>query len=181
MDTNQSIGVGDYPNPPKRQGVTLSPTRAQQHPNNIKCAFYILRGLPGEPLDEAAQEIAATALANGVKTVAILSSEDFLKDDKGRYKFNGYELQNAHRRNYERACMHFMLGTEVVILVNPNVRRSHFYHYATSAGFYYYYIEERIVGDPFNVDAEKIRALHKASASRVPEHIISRYSLEFER
>lgn len=181
MNTVPSVGVGDYPNPPKRGGVARNPIRAQQHPNNIKCVLYVLRGLPGEPLDEKAQEIARVAAEQGVKSVAILSSEDFLRDSQGRYSFDGYQLQVAHRRNFERAVQHFLMGTEVVVLVNPNVKRSHFYHYATTAGFFYYHVEEIIVGDPYEIDANKARALSKASASRVPESIISRYSLEFER
>lgn len=175
------VNIGDFPNPPRRYRNRSGADRAQQHPQHINHVLYVLRGLPGEPLMEEAKRIAGVAVSEGVKTVAILSSEDFLVGRDGKYDFDAYKLQVAHRRNFERATAHFTLGTEVVILANPNIKRSHYFHYLQVASFYYYHTEEIIVGDPIDVDAVKARELASATASQIPESLILRYSLEFEQ
>jgi len=184
-----SLGYGDFPRPPrthktKRRNKTAS--AATQHPRPVdhgtSCLFIVLRGLDYKAMNARALALALHALQTGSKSVAILSPDDFLREPDGTYVFNGAKLHRAHRKNFERAAQHFILGTDVVILVSPNIKRAHFFHYQQAASWSYYDCEEELVDAKYPTDytQEELQRLSDESPSKVSVQHLRRWGLEYE-
>lgn len=193
------LSVGDHPQPPRqlaprrnqqqhhhhgssanRAGAEPDPMGAKQHWQGTERVFYILRGLPGDGIEEKAKEIAAFAVNAGVNSVAICKSEDFLRQPDGSYKFDRDSFISAHRRNYERVVQHAVIGTEVIILSNPNLKRSHYLHYAKTVNNFYYRIETIVVGNPYQLTMERAQILSQNTETKIPPNKLIQYSYEFE-
>lgn len=187
-DDQSVLSVGDHPQPPRQlarrrsQGLPRNkadPMGAKQHWVSDR-VFYVLRGLPGDGLEETAQEIAAVAIREGVSTVAIFRSEDFLKQPDGTYRFDRDSFIDAHRRNFERVTQHAVLGTEVIILANPNIKTSHYIHYVKTVNNFYYDIQTIVVGTPFDLTMERAVKLSENTVTKIPPSKLMQYSADFE-
>lgn len=185
-DDQSVLSVGDHPQPPRqlirRRGQTRKPDPmgAKQHHWVADRVFYVLRGLPGDGLEEMAKEIALVAITEGCSSVAIFRSEDFLRDPDGTYRFDRDSFIDAHRRNFERVTQHAVLGTEVIILCNPNIKQSHYMHYVKTVNNFYYNIQTMIVGNPFDLTMERAIKLSENTATKIPPAKLMQYSSEFE-
>lgn len=186
-DDQSILSVGDHPQPPrqlirKRSGgsQTPNPMGAKQHWVSQDRMFYVLRGLPGDGLEEMAREIASVAASEGVSTIAIFRSEDFLRQTDGSYKFDRNSFIDAHRRNFERVVQHAVLGTEVIILANPNIKQSHYIHYVKTVNNFYYDIQTIMVGNPFDLTMERAVKLSENTATKIPPSKLMQYSADFE-
>lgn len=176
MALEEILGSGDFLDPPR----SASRQKGMSQPNANDRVFYVLRGLDANALNAKANEICTVAARNGVKSFAIITSEDFLLNDAGTYVFDPVRLKAAHRRNFERACALFSIGIEVVVLANLNIRKSHYYHYLTMGRFFYYDTVEEVVGQPYDLSKSDAETLAKKSYSNMPASVFLRYSLEFE-
>lgn len=181
---DEAVGIGDYPQPPRnyRPRKIKATQRATQHPRGApKCLFVILRGLDIKAIEARAAEIAHLAFDKGNKSVAILSTDDFLREADGTYSFDGAKLHQAHRRNFERANAMFMQGVDVVILANVNYKRSHFHSFAQCASWYYYEVAEEVVGThPADLSTEELTRISEESPSKVPVAHLRRWALDFD-
>lgn len=141
--------------------------------------FIVLRGLPGCGAGGFAKGIMEDAVSKRVRTMALLSTEDFFYNANGEYVFNKDLLPEYHERNYKRAVQHFVIGTELVILNNYNIRKSHYKHYVTVAMSLGYVIAEMNVGTR-NPTEEEIKVYARNTEGRVPVSVIRNYASSYE-
>jgi hypothetical protein len=187
-DEQNVLSVGDHPQPPRplvrrRTPVVpnqVNPMGAKQHWAAPDRVFFVLRGLPGDGLEDRAREIALTAIKEGVSSVVIFRSEDFLRNPDGTYRFDRNSFIDAHRRNYERVVQNAVLGAEVMILANPNVKQQHYMHYVKTVNNFYYDIQTLVVGNPYDLTLERAIRLSENTATKIPPSKLMQYSSEFE-
>lgn len=148
-----------------------------QHVGKEK-AFVVLRYLPGRDCDQVSLDMVALAVARGVRTAAILSTDDFFLTETG-YKFSRGPVNEYHRRNYERACLHFLAGTQFIILCNPNIKKRQFKNYTTTARSHGYFIYEHVIGNMRPTEQE-LDTLSAAGHYPVPVPLLRKYVQEFE-
>lgn len=139
--------------------------------------FIIMRGLPGSGKTKRAREIAEKAMRENTNSVAVLSIDDYFMGEDGEYHFDKLRLTEFHAANFRRAVQHFSLGTELVILDNSNLRKSHFMHYIRAARLFQYNMEQVVVGSFTETAA---LAYHERCIHNVPLDIIRRGLEQFE-
>lgn len=142
--------------------------------------FVVLRGLPGCDSTQKAYEIMFSAIENKVKSMAVLSTQDFFYNDRGEFVFDKDKMTENHKKNYDRSVMHFVIGTELIILNNYNIKKSHYCHYVQSAVNLGYDVMELVCGKVNGLTDDEFQALHEATGRHVPESIIRNYAKTFE-
>ncbi|KAG2457351.1 N42L2 protein, partial [Polypterus senegalus] len=78
--------------------------------------LFILRGLPGSGKSTLARQI-----RNEFGSAEIFSTDDFFRDEFGRYHFNARELREAHEWNKKRAREAMEEGLNPIIIDNTNI------------------------------------------------------------
>ncbi|XP_051783153.1 NEDD4-binding protein 2-like 1 isoform X1 [Erpetoichthys calabaricus] len=78
--------------------------------------LFILRGLPGSGKSTLARQI-----RNEFGSAEIFSTDDFFRDESGRYHFKARELREAHEWNKERAKEAMEEGLNPIIIDNTNI------------------------------------------------------------
>ena len=107
--------------------------------------LILMRGLPGSGKSTLAQDIAASHMANNGRSVAVCSTDDYHMEGE-EYVFKPEMLAQFHELNQLEAQAFMQLGTELVIIDNTNIRRSHMQPYHDAAAELDYNVREIIVG-----------------------------------
>lgn len=141
--------------------------------------FIVLRGLPGCGAEAFGRGIMSDAVVMSIKTMTMLSTDDFFLDKDGKYMFDKDRLTEYHRLNYKKAMQHFINDTELVILNNYNIKKAHYRHYVTVAQSLSYVIAEMTVGTRTPNDQE-VMVYSRNTEGRVPESVIRKYAKTFE-
>jgi len=151
--------------------------------------LLLMRGIPGGGKSTIARETAREALLEGVKSVAICSTDDYHMVD-GEYVFQPKMLGEFHTRNQIRASNLCREGIELVIIDNTNIKKKDMYVYKSNAKSYGYDVHEHIVGEEYLVPGEEmtkqlIDAYIKLCANRnthgVPHEVVERMARTFEK
>ena len=124
----------------------------------------------------------------GGQTIAICSTDNFhIEGDK--YVFKPDRLNEFHIKNQFFARKHMLLGTELVIIDNTNIKRRDMRSYIDAAEGCGYEIDEIIVGEEYLVPGDEmtpqlidgyINLCAKRNTHGVPQEAIERMARKFE-
>ncbi|XP_028655151.1 NEDD4-binding protein 2-like 1 isoform X2 [Erpetoichthys calabaricus] len=134
--------------------------------------LFILRGLPGSGKSTLARQI-----RNEFGSAEIFSTDDFFRDESGRYHFKARELREAHEWNKERAKEAMEEGLNPIIIDNTNIHAWEMKPYVRMGLDNGYYI---IFKEPETSWKNDIHRLHRKTQNGVPLDKIARMKEDFE-
>lgn len=145
--------------------------------------LIVLRGVPGSGKSTVAQKLMTESVNMGYMSATICSADDYFYRPDGVYDWNPTKLKNAHRWCFEKAKEEMKgtdcLGsTDLIIVDNTNIKKSHYQKYLDLATEYGYEVEEHIVGE-FSEDAAL--AYFERNTHGVPLSVIVKMMEDFER
>ncbi|XP_029644098.1 uncharacterized protein LOC115218429 isoform X2 [Octopus sinensis] len=104
-----------------------------------KKIIILMRGCPGSGKSTLAKKLLECLPKN--KTAAILSTDDYFKDNRNNYCFYVERLSDAHAWNQQRALNAMKEGTDLVIIDNTNLTLWEMEPYANYAKENGYFLE----------------------------------------
>lgn len=102
--------------------------------------LVIMRGVPGSGKSFSAQRIKIDAEDHGTTATIHSTDEKFMVD--GNYRFDREKLSEYHRQNLNETIDSMMMGVDVVIVDNTNIRVQHFMPYVEAAKALRYTVKE---------------------------------------
>ena len=148
-----------------------------------------MRGLPGSGKSTEARILAGQHIADGGRSVAVLSTDDYHMID-GKYVFQPEKLGEYHMMNQEHAVELMDSWVELVVIDNTNIKRRDMKPYINAGERNGYDIEQRIIGEEYLVPAEEmtqqlvdgyIKLCAKRNTHGVPLEAISRMARNFQK
>jgi predicted kinase len=152
--------------------------------------LIIMRGLPGSGKSTWVKHEASMRMEEGVRSVAICSTDDQFLNDKGEYVFDPAKLGINHTANQKLARTMMQAGVELVIIDNTNTTHKEMKPYKDHAAFYGYEVEAVTIGEPelfpgmdgtphkFNDYIDKCARLN---THKVPRDVIEKMARRFEQ
>lgn len=154
----------------------------------MKRELVLMRGLPGSGKSTEARMLCNEHLMSGGQTMVICSTDNFhMEGDK--YVFKPDRLNEFHIKNQFFAQEFMLLGVELVVIDNTNIKRRDMLPYIDAAEECGYEIDEVIIGEDYLVPGDEmtqqlIDGYIKLCATRnthgVPLEVIERMARKFE-
>ncbi|KAJ8342627.1 hypothetical protein SKAU_G00325550 [Synaphobranchus kaupii] len=117
--------------------------------------LIIMRGLPGSKKTDLAWDIMEKKYCNSGE---VLSTDDYFRDEYGRYYFVYSQRRIAHEWNQERAEEAMNNGVHPIIIDNTNITRWNMEPYVLMGLEYGYYIKFVTAPDHYRCTVDELHA-----------------------